>query len=217
MQGPDKRWSMAPLPDEADHQWSDRPYETSHHFDQDDTRRVLRSNAIRIGAMLALGGFWLFIFKGDHGDPVRVYRSMDECASDTAVSREECRKGYDEALAERLTSGPRYTAQSDCFSGWGFNRCTREFQEGREYYIPSLHGFTLGRMVNGVYHPGAPLYKEEEDSYPSNGYGGGHAYLGRNGFLETNADRHTASDRRSDRTHVVSRGGFGKNSRTYRS
>lgn len=106
------------------------------------TKRSKRSAKVALTTMAALGGgamvsgcgeasagpapVPLQVASAKDGQEVQVFENVFACAKETGLSREECGKMREEAVATAKEEAPRFEALADCEAQYGAGKCVEE-------------------------------------------------------------------------------------------
>lgn len=124
------------------------------------------------------------------GLEVQVFENVFACAKETGLSREECGKMRDEALAVAEQEAPRFEALSDCEQQYGEGKCVEaqqqvESTEQRRHFSPFLAAFIWSKTSSRP----APAFSAPGGGYQTSrgvrlGYAGapGKYYAGSRAF-----------------------------------
>ncbi|WP_298818947.1 DUF1190 domain-containing protein [uncultured Roseibium sp.] len=153
----------------------------------------------------------------------RVYKTEEECVTDSFVPDEVCTQVISAGKQIHQTSGPRYNTVNLCDEQHGNNSCLYESASGSDFYSPQPSGYFVTGALAGLTGAVAsqalmnnvrPVYPERGSRryYTSGGYYvgsyGGGSWRTYNDAVKTPPK----AARVQTRTSVASRGGFGSRS-----
>lgn len=96
---------------------------------------------------------------GEEREQAMVFESINDCASSTLVSPEQCRSDYAEAAALHPQVAPKYVDKASCETDFGVGQCESAVPatEGQPQqasaggmFMPMMMGFLAGRMMSGL-------------------------------------------------------------------
>lgn len=174
--------------------------------------RTLRAQAAR---PLAVAIAAISIAGCSSKEDVKLVTSVEQCYSDTDLTRQQCQEAYARAVKTAECTGPKYTSLAECEKQHGSNACqSSKNSSGSSIFLPMVAGFMVGQMLsdNRGYYNYNPIYRNDTRYYDR--------YRGYNRDLDidinTRSDQYrsgskysTTSSTQSKQTTTASRGGFG--------
>lgn len=139
-------------------------------------KRNSTMKVVTIG-LLTVSAFALSACQED--SEAQSFANVDQCISaakmvDAKFTEDDCRKGFDAAVAENKLSAPRYDAMALCEEEHGKNACIGENRsDGSSVFLPMMTGYMIGSWMNGgsSRHSYAPMYPISRGGYAtSSGY-----------------------------------------------
>ena len=101
-------------------------------------------------------------------ETVKMYQTVDECATLESGSLEQCKASFASAKAEHEKSGPKFESASECSSEFG----TCEYNQATSSFMPMMMGFMAGQMMGNMQANSnfraahaSPMYKTSSGSY----------------------------------------------------
>jgi uncharacterized protein YgiB involved in biofilm formation len=181
-------------------------------------RNMTAHKALTIG-LLTASAFALSACQDD--GEAQSFANVEQCISaskmvEAQFTEADCRKGFDEAVAENKLSAPRYDAMALCEQEHGKGACVDEQRsDGSSVFMPLMTGYMLGSWMgsnNDRHHSYAPMYPiygggyATSSGYYSSSYGN-KSYASASS-LSTKATP-TFKSAPMSKVSVASRGGFG--------
>lgn len=183
-------------------------------------KRNIKMKAITIG-LLTVSAFALAACQED--GEAQSFANVEQCISaskmvEAKFTEDDCRKGFDAAIAENKVSAPRYDAMALCEEEHGEGACVGEQRsDGSSVFLPLMTGYMLGSWMNGdndrrYSHSYVPMYPLKSGGYStSTGYYsssyGNKSYASPSSLSYKPAATFKAAP--MTRVSVASRGGFG--------
>lgn len=138
-------------------------------------KRSIKMKALTIG-LLTVSAFALAACQED-GEAMS-FKDVEQCISasmnvDAKFTADDCRKGFEAAVAENKLSAPRYDAQALCEQEHGAGACVVEQRsDGSSVFMPMMMGYMMGSWLNSDrdtkhYHNYAPVYPIKGGGYAS--------------------------------------------------
>lgn len=182
-------------------------------------KRTSTMKVLTIG-LLTVSAFALSACQED--DQATSFKNVDQCISaamnvDAGFTADDCRKGFEAAVAENKVSAPRYDAMALCEEEHGAGACQVEQRsDGSSVFLPLMMGYMMGSWNIDKDHKSyayAPVYPLKSGGYAtaSGGYYtssyGAKSYASPSALSAKAAPTYKSAP--MTRVSIASKGGFG--------
>ncbi len=144
---------------------------------------------------------------GEAKEEALTYPSVEACVKAGVTDEATCAAEFAKAQNLHNQVAPRYTTSGNCYSDFGYNRCSQHRTSGGSVWLPFMMGYMLApRLGSSVFTQ--PLYRPGND--PNRFYTAG---SGRVGAVSADGRTQVAKSQTRQpraRTRTVARGGFGR-------
>ena len=145
---------------------------------------------------------------GEAEEDVLAYDSVEACVRAGQQDEAVCKAEFAKAQNLHNEVAPRYDSASQCYSDFGYNRCSQyRPSSGGSVWLPFMMGYMLAPRGGRTIISTQPLYRST--SNPNRYYTAGAGQVGK---VSANGRTQVAKSqvsRPAVRTRTVARGGFG--------